>query len=132
MFSQKGNTTKDNNIQKLESFSTYSSFITSYNFNFKLYNLQTLDNTSDIYICNNNQQSRFCKTRDAQLSNKLFTRKTSYLIKVFRTINIQVQILNSLGQIKLTNIILALEFITNLVLLYFFNIKKVYQNLENL
>ena len=56
---QKSNTTKNSNIQKPRSFSTYLSFLTNQDSNYKLYNSWTLDNTLDIYVCNNILRSGF-------------------------------------------------------------------------
>src|SRR5437762_6919597 len=62
---------------------------------------------------------------------ELFARKTSYPIEAFGTIKVQVYTPNSLAKIELTNVALALGFITNLVSLHLLNNKGVYWNLEN-
>src|SRR2546421_7757097 len=83
-------------------------------------------------MCNNILQSGFRKTRDAQLKEELFARKTSYPIEAFGTIEVQVYTPNSLAKIELTNIALVSRFITNLVSLHLLNNKGVHWNLENL
>ena len=107
------------------------SFLTNQDSNYKLYNSWTLDNALDIHVCNDILQSGFRKTRDAQPKEELFARKTSYPIKAFGIVEVQVYTPNSLAKIELTNVALASRFITNLVLLHLLNNKEVHWNLEN-
>ena len=129
---QKSDTTKEGDSRNLGSFVTHSSFTTSQDSDFKLYNSWTLDNASDIHVCNDIQRSGFRKTRDAQPSDELFAGKTSYPIEAFGTVDVQVQTPNGPGRIELTNVALAPGFMTNLVSLYLLNVKGVHWNSENL
>jgi hypothetical protein len=59
---------------------TYSAFIKSSQapVEYKLYNSWTLDNMSDIYICNNLGRSKYTETRTVILNNILYSSKTTY------------------------------------------------------
>jgi len=46
-------------------------------------------------------------------------------------VDVQVQTPNGPGRIELTNVVLALGFMTNLVSLYLLNVKEVHWNSEN-
>jgi hypothetical protein len=58
----------------------YSVFIVSSQvpIEYKLYNSWTLDNTLDIYICNNLGRSEYIKTRTAISDNILYSSKIAY------------------------------------------------------
>ena len=125
---------KDNDSsksQQIGTFITYSSYNLSSSNDFKLYNAWTLDNASDIHVCNDFKRSNFCKTRDASLNDKLYAGKTSYVIEAFGTVTVNVETLNGRREIELTNVALAPGFITNLVSLYLLNLKGVHWNSEN-
>jgi hypothetical protein len=59
---------------------TYSAFIKNSQApaEYKLYNSWTLDNISDIYICNNLSQSEYTETRTAISDNILYSSKITY------------------------------------------------------
>jgi len=119
----KGLTTKEGD--SLGSFATCSSFSTNQE-DFKLYNSWTLDNASDIHVCNDIQRSGFQQTRAASPNNQLFAGKTSYPIEAFGTVTIQIQTPEGMRTINLDNVALAPGFITNLVSLHLLNIKGVH------
>src|SRR5271165_3947235 len=96
----KGPTTKEGDA--VGSFITCSSF--SSNQEFKLYNAWTLDNASDIHVCNDNQRSSFQKTSDATSKDELFAGKTSYPIEAFGTATVPVQTPDGMRTIILTNV----------------------------
>jgi hypothetical protein len=112
----------------LGSFITHSSF--SSKKYYKLYNAWTLDNTSDMYVCNDATRSGFTKTRGAGPDDRLFAGKTAYPIEGFGTAYVPVQTQDGIREIELKNVALALGFMTNLVCLRLLNIKRVYWNLE--
>jgi len=126
-----GNNTKDSDVRKLGSFTTYSSYTTSsHDSDFKLYNAWTLDNASDIHVCNDIQRSGFKKTRDALPDEELFAGKTSYPIEAFGTVTVNVQTPKGRAEIDLSNVALAPGFMTNLVSLHLLNVKGVHWNSE--
>ncbi len=86
--SKKDSDSKDNS-QKARSFTIYLSFILNQD-EYKLYNAQMLDNTLDIYVCNDLDWSEFSKTRDAIHKDKLFTGKILYTIEAFGMVTINV------------------------------------------
>jgi hypothetical protein len=59
---------------------TYSVFIKSSQVpaEYKLYNSWTLDNTLDIYICNNLGQNEYTETRTITSDDILYSSKTAY------------------------------------------------------
>ena len=127
---QKNDTTKEGDTGKLGSFTTFSSHASS-NQDYKLYNSWTLDNASDIHVCNNVKRSGFCQTREASQDDELFAGKTSYPIEAFGTVTVYVQTPNGRREIELTNVALAPGFITNLVSLQLLNRKGVHWNSEH-
>ncbi len=88
--SRKASESKDEDSQKAGSFAAYSSFTLNQD-KYKLYNAWTLDNASDIHVCNDPDWSGFSKTRDATDKDKLFADKTSYTIEAFGTVTINIQ-----------------------------------------
>jgi len=121
---------RESNIQKLGSFSTYSSFTSSNQEDYKLYNSWTLDNASDTHVCNDINRSGFRQTRKAGPDDELFAGKTSYPIEAFGVVTFNVQTPNGEREIELTNVALAPRFMTNLVSLYLLNDKGVHWNSE--
>jgi hypothetical protein len=124
-------TTKEGDTHKLGSFVIYSSYTTSNQDEYKLYNSWTLDNASDIHVCNDIQRSGFRQTKGASPDDELFAGKTSYPIEAFGTVTIYVQTPNGQREIELTNVALAPGFMTNLVSLHLLNAKGVHWNSEN-
>jgi hypothetical protein len=57
---------------------------------YKLYNAWTLDNASDIHVCNDASRSGFVITREAGTDDRLFAGKTAYPIEGFGTVHIPV------------------------------------------
>jgi hypothetical protein len=59
---------------------TYSAFIKNSQTpaEYKLYNSWTLDNISDIYICNNLGRSKYTETRTVISDDILYSSKTAY------------------------------------------------------
>jgi hypothetical protein len=109
---------------------TYSVFIESSQTpaEYKLYNSWTLDNTSDIHICNNLGRNKYTKTRTAISDDILYSSKTTYQIESFGTIRIIIDTPERKHKLKLGNVILALGFMTNLVSLSFLTSKNIYWN----
>jgi len=115
----KENTTKD--TVKLGSFVAFSSFTSDQDY--KLYKAWTLDNASDIHVCNEEGRSRFTRTQEAGPDDEIYAGKTSYPIETFGTVTLEVQTADGFGEIELTNVALAPGFMTNLVSLYLLNAK---------
>ena len=128
--SKNNDSQKDNDSQKAGSFITYSSF-TSNQDDYKLYNTWTLDNASDIHVCNDANRSGFYKTREATHKDKLFAGKTSYAIEAFGTVTINVQTPQGKREIDLMNVALAPGFMTNLVSLHLLNQKGAHWSSEH-
>jgi hypothetical protein len=107
---------------------TYSAFIKSSQApaEYKLYNSWTLDNISDIYVCNNLGRSKYTETRTAISDNILYSSKTAYQIESFGIIRIVVNTPERKRKLKLGNIILVLGFMTNLVSLSFLISKNIH------
>jgi hypothetical protein len=107
---------------------TYSAFIKSSQApaEYKLYNSWTLDNISDIYVCNNLGRSKYTETRTAISDNILYSSKTAYQIESFGIIRIVVNTPEKKRKLKLGNIILVLGFMTNLVSLSFLISKNIH------
>ena len=127
---EKSDATKEGNSSKLGSFITHSSFTSSQE-DFKLYNSWTLDNASDIHVCNEIKRSGFRQTKEATPDDELFAGKTSYPIEAFGTATVYVQTPEGKREIELTNVALAPGFMTNLVSLHLLNAKGVHWNSEN-
>jgi hypothetical protein len=106
----------------------YSAFIESSQApaEYKLYNSWTLDNTSDIHVCNNLGRSKYTETRTAISDDILYSSKTAYQIESFGIIRIVVDTPERKRKLKLGNVILVLGFMTNLVSLFFFTSKSIY------
>jgi hypothetical protein len=98
-----------------------SSFVTYYSFPskqpYKLYNCWTLDNATDIHVCNDITRSGFLKTRDAGLDDTLCAGKSVFPIEAFGNVVIQVGTKGGLKDIQLTNVALAPGFMTSIGLL---------------
>jgi hypothetical protein len=107
---------------------TYSVFIESSQapVEYKLYNSWTLDNTSDIYICNNLGRNKYMETRTTTSDNILYSGKTAYQIESFGTVRIIVDTPEGKYKLKLGNIALAPGFMTNLVSFSFLTSKSIY------
>jgi hypothetical protein len=93
---------------------------------YKLYNSWTLDNISDIYVCNNLGRNEYTETRTAISDNILYSSKTAYQIESFGIIRIIIDIPKGKRKLKLRNVILVLGFMTNLVSLSLFISKDIY------
>jgi hypothetical protein len=109
---------------------TYSAFTESSQapVEYKLYNSWTLDNTSDIHICNNLGRSEYTETRTATSDDILYSSKTAYQIESFGTIRIVVDTPEKKRKLKLGNVALVLGFMTNLVSLSLLTSKNIYWN----
>jgi hypothetical protein len=96
---------------------TYSAFIESSQAlaEYKLYNSWTLNNASDIHVCNDLGRSKYTETRTIISDNILYSSKTAYQIESFGTIRIVVDTPERKRKLKLGNVALVLGFITNLV-----------------
>jgi hypothetical protein len=123
--------TKEGDSGKPRSFITCSSYALSDQEDYKLYNSWTLDNASDIHVCNDIQRSGFRQTREATLDEELFAGKTSYPIEAFGIVTIYIQTPEGRDEIELNNVALAPGFMTNLVSLYLLNVKGVHWNSED-
>jgi hypothetical protein len=111
---------------QLGSFITHCSFPTSQDF--KLYDSWTLDNASDVHVCNNPKRSGYQKTRDANVTDRLFAANTSLPIESFGSVKVNVDTQSGPGVIELTNVALVPGFMANLVSLKRFNDKGVHWN----
>ena len=131
----KSKDTKDSKLQgeteQPSSFVTYSSFHSTSKENYKLYNSWTLDNASDIYICNDIERSNFTKTHDALPGDELCSGKTWYPIEAFGTVTVNIQKEKGTREIQLNNVALVLGFITNLVSIHLLSIKGVHWSTRN-
>jgi hypothetical protein len=96
---------------------TYSAFTKSSQApaEYKLYNSWTLDNTSDIHVCNNLGRNEYTETRTAISDDILYSGKTAYQIESFGIVRIVVDTLERKRKLKLGNVVLVLGFMTNLV-----------------
>jgi hypothetical protein len=106
------------------SFITYSLFKSSVRH--KLYNSWTLDNVTDIHVCNNIARSRFIKTHDTSPDDLRYAGKTVYTIEAYGKATVKIKTPAGIEQITLTNVALAPGFMTNLVFLRQLNDKGVY------
>jgi hypothetical protein len=113
---------------------TYSAFIESSQAlaEYKLYNSWTLDNASDIYVCNDLGRSEYTETRTAISDDILYSSKTAYQIESFGIVRIVVDTLERKYKLKLGNVALVLRFITNLVSLSLLISKGIYWNSRKL
>jgi UPF0716 family protein affecting phage T7 exclusion len=93
---------------------------------YKLYNSWTLDNTSDIHVCNNLGRSKYTETRTIISDNILYSSKTAYQIESFGIVRIVVDTPKRKRKLKLGNVILVPGFITNLVSLFFLISKSIH------
>jgi hypothetical protein len=107
---------------------TYSAFIESSQApaEYKLYNSWTLDNASDIHVCNNLGRSKYTETRTVISDDILYSGKTAYQIESFGIVRIVVDTPEGKRKLKLGNVALALGFMTNLVSLSFLISKGIY------
>jgi hypothetical protein len=107
---------------------TYSVFIESSQapVEYKLYNSWTLDNASDIHVCNDLGRNEYTETRTAISDNILYSSKTAYQIESFGIIRIVVDTPEGKRKLKLGNVTLVLGFMTNLVSLSFLISKSIY------
>jgi len=96
----------------------------------RLYNSWTLDNASDIHVCNDENRSEFKKTRDALPGDEIVGGKTSYPIEAFGTVKINVQTPKGQQNIELSDVALAPGFMSNLVSLAVINTKGAHWNSE--
>jgi hypothetical protein len=105
---------------------TPSSYTSSSQEDYKLYNAWTLDNASDTHVCNDIMRSGLRQTRD-----ELSAGKTTYPIEALGTVTIYVQTPDGQREIELVNVALAPGFMTNLVSLHLLNVKGVHWNSES-
>jgi hypothetical protein len=106
----------------------YSVFIksTQVPLEYKLYNSWTLDNTLDIYVCNDLGRSEYTETRAVISDDNLYSGKTAYQIELFGIIRIIIDTPERKRKLKLGNIVLVLGFMTNLVSLFLLISKNIY------
>jgi hypothetical protein len=109
---------------------TYSAFTESSQApaEYKLYNSWTLDNASDIYICNDLGRNEYTETRTAISDDILYSSKTAYQIESFGTVRIVVDTPERKRKLKLGNVALVPGFMTNLVSLSLLISKGIYWN----
>ncbi len=99
-------------------------------YSYKLQNCWTLNCDIDIHVCNDRR--RFNLIRVVDFDDMIMTDKIIYAIESYETMNIVIQKLNEQSMsIKLLNVILALEFLTNLVCLSKFTDKRMHWDIEN-
>lgn len=108
---------------------TLSSFTTSLNGEFKLYNSWMIDNAADAHVCNDSRRSNFQKTRDADPGDIIYAGKTAYPVEAYGTVEVNIQYPQK-GHIRLMNVALAPGFMTNLVSILLLSQKQVYWNSE--
>ncbi len=77
-----------------------------------------------MYIYNN--RSRFKFKHPTYANNRLITGKLSFIIKIFGSIDISIQISTNSKLITLLNITLISNFFINIISLYRFILKEVY------
>ena len=87
---EKSKESKEGEKEQPSSFVTYSSFHSISKEDYKLYNSWTLDNASDIHVCNDVERSNFTKTHDAMPGDELCSGKTWYPIEAFGTVTVNI------------------------------------------
>ncbi len=108
----------------------FASIFSGKSYPYKLQNCWTLNCDTDIHVCNDRRQ--FNLTRVAGLDDMIMTDKIIYAIESYDTVNILTQEPSEQAMpIKLLNVTLAPEFLTNLVCLSKFTDKRVHWNIEN-
>ena len=108
---------------------TLSSFTTSVNGEYKLYNSWMIDSAANAHVCNDSRRSSFQKTRDAGQGDIMYAGKTAYPVEAYGTVHINVNSPTT-GHIKLINVALAPGFMTNIVSIFLLGKAKVYWNSE--
>jgi hypothetical protein len=91
---------------------------------YKLQNCWILDCDIDIHVCNDRR--RFNLTRVVDLDDMIMIDKIIYAIESYETMNILIKELNESMSIKLLNVILVFDFLTNLVCLSKFIEKEIH------
>ena len=129
---EKSKESKEGEKEQPSSFVTYSSFHSISKEDYKLYNSWTLDNASDIHVCNDVERSNFTKTHDAMPGDELCSGKTWYPIEAFGTVTVNIQKEIGTREIRLNNVALVPGFITNLVSIHLLTIKGVHWSTRNL
>jgi hypothetical protein len=93
-------------------------------YSYKLQNCWILNCDIDIHVCNDRR--RFNLIRVVDSDDMIMTEKIIYAIENYKTMNIVTQELNEAMSIKLLNVTLALDFLTNLMCLSKFIDKRVH------
>ncbi|HEV7737643.1 MAG TPA: hypothetical protein VGO47_09780, partial [Chlamydiales bacterium] len=88
---------------------------------YKLYDSWTLDNASDVHLCNDINRSDFQKTHNAHPNSVVTSGKESYKVECYGTVLIPVDIGTKKALIQLKNVALVTGFLTNLVSLSLLN-----------
>jgi hypothetical protein len=94
-----------------------------------LQNCWILNCDTDIHVCNDRR--RFNLTHVIDLDDMIMIDKIIYAIENYKTMNILIKKLNESMSIKLLNVILAFDFLTNLVCLSKFTEKEIHWDIEN-
>ena len=97
----------------------------------KLYNSWTLDNASDIHVCNDPRRSSFRKTREAAPGDRIVSGSSACQIKAYGTVKLNIETPRGRRHLELTNVALAPGFMSNLVSLNLLNIRDVHWNSEH-
>ncbi len=111
------------NFDDYSSFAMFSTFVTESN-SYKLLNCWILDCATNIHVCNDLE--RFQLDKSANSSDRLRAEKTIYFIKKYETINILVKDSDDLMKIKLIDVVLASDFLINLICLKKFVQKEIH------
>ncbi len=117
-------------ILEYDESAAFASTFSEKSYLYKLQNCWTLNCDIDIHICNNRR--RFNLTRVVDLDDMIMIDKIIYAIEKYETMNIMTQKLNEQSMsIKLLNVILVSDFLTNLVCLSKFIEKEIHWDIEN-
>jgi hypothetical protein len=98
-------------------------------YSYQLQNCWTLNCDINIHVCNDRRQFNLIRVID--FDDIIMIDKIIYAMKSYDTVNIVTQELNEAMSIKLLNVILAFNFLTNLVCISKFINKRVYWDIEN-
>ncbi len=133
---EKSNKSKKSNINSIlieiensfySSFAMFSSFAID-SISYKLLNCWILDCASDIHVCNDS--SRFQLDRNVNSENQLRIDKTIYSIEKYEIVHIVVKRSHDSINIRLLNVVLASNFLINLICLSRFIAKNVHWDIE--
>ena len=120
----------DSEEQKTD-FNVYATYFTAATIlkdeNF-LYRYQIFDSGANIYIINYSED--FTITRKIMLIETLFKNKNVYLIKVYGSVQVMLQILKRIKKITLRNVTLVIGYLTNIVVMRRLSKGGVYQSSE--